>query len=313
MKWSVVVPSCRQEKLEYFKQAWSDLFTRYKVDFIVIHDGPKPVNVGDYGYTEYHWDDIPDWIPKRTDMIRSWGFYQAWKNGSDFTLSLDDDVTPEGDIFRAYTHAFSRSWPLENYLSVGGLTNSNLEMRGFPYKNRGKECVVQYGGWIGVPDLDAPTQILHPRNESWFSKGVVPIPKSVAVTTCAMNFAFRTKYTPMFFQFPLFEGRYNRFGDIWSGLVQKKVLDHLDKVMVVNGDASVRHERASDPFENLKKEAPGLPLNEDLFDSISVLRDSTVVSSYRSAMDSVIAYFKKIDPEYTKHLEKCVWEWLKFF
>src|SRR5207247_2762732 len=129
---------------------------------------------------------------------------------------------PQGDLFAAYEGHFARKYPLENYLHVGGMTSSGYEMRGFPYKNRGKEVVVQYGGWEGVPDLDGATQILTPVTDSWFSNAVLPVPKNTAVTTCAMNFAFKTKWTPIMFQFPLLEGRYNRFGDIWSGLVQKK-------------------------------------------------------------------------------------------
>jgi hypothetical protein len=248
-------------------------------------------------------------------MIRSWGFLQAFTAGSEFTLSLDDDVRPQGDLFEAYERGFNTTYPLSEYLDVGGFTTSALQMRGYPYKDRGKEVVVQYGGWSGVPDLDATTQINHPRHHTQFYTVRVPVPKYAPVTCCAMNFAFRTKWTPMMFQFPLYEGNYNRFGDIWSGLVQKSVLDALDRVMLINGEAGVLHERASDPFVNLQKEASGLPHNEDIWRAIHVpeSRGQTMISAYCDAVLTLADHFTELNPGYAKHLEECLYKWLSLF
>ncbi len=246
-------------------------------------------------------------------MIRSWGFLEAFKAGSEFTLSLDDDVEPMNDLFAAYERGFSRQYPLSEYLSVGGLTISKLEMRGFPYEGRGKEVAVQYGGWNGFPDLDATTQLLNPSPDSGFCVGILPVPKNVPATCCAMNFAFRTEYTPIMFQLPLYEGLYNRFGDIWSGLIQKRVLDWLDKVMLINGGAQVHHARASDPFVNLQKEAPGLPHNEVLWNELYCRDSKDMIGAYMEVMDCMVNYFSKHNDKYAKHLAETVHEWLSLF
>ncbi len=300
LKWSVVVPSNRPEKLLEFKQAWLGLFSKHNVNLIVVEDAEP-------------YEGIPEWIPRKTDMIRSWGFWKAFEAGSEFTLSLDDDVRPLVDVFHYYEYGFNHLFPLSEYLSVGSLTDSAVEMRGFPYKNRGKEVVVQYGGWAGVPDLDSVTQINHPRDDCSFLGTMLPVPLNVPVTCCAMNFAFRTEYTPIMFQLPLYEGEYNRFGDIWSGLIQKRVLDWIGKVMLINGSAGVLHQRASDPFVNLQKEAPGLPHNEVLWNELYCRQNKNMIGAYMEAMDCMIDYFSKHNDKYAKHLAETMYKWLKLF
>ena len=262
--WAVVVPSCRPDRLETFKRAWSPLFRRHNAVLYVVEDQPP-------------WDGIPDFIPKRTDMIRSWGFYQAWRDGHKYTLSLDDDVLPiHGiDIFQRYEDEFHKLHPFTSYLDVGSLTSCQLRMRGFPARE-GAPAIVQYGGWDGVPDLGGQTQIDFPVDNNRFERVVVPVPVGSATTCCAMNFAFRTEFTEIMWQLPLVGGLFNRWGDIWSGLVQKAVLDSTRAgVMLINGKASVLHERASDPFANRDKEAPGLDPNESVWGDFLALHRAT--------------------------------------
>lgn len=53
----------------------------------------------------------------------------------------------------------------------------------------------------------------------------------------------------------------DRFADIWLGIVSKRIIDE-NGWAVVTGYARVRHERASNVFKNLQKEALGIELNE---------------------------------------------------
>jgi len=293
MKWAVVVPTCRRDRYERFYDAWKHLFVQHSVSLFTVWDEPP-------------WEGIPDLIPRRTDMIRSWGFYRAWRDGATFTLSLDDDVAPITDVFAEYEHGFQGDWALTPYLSVGSLTNSSLEMRGFPYAGRRKQAVVQYGGWDGVLDLDAATQLTSRPGHHEFQPVCLPVPEGVPVTTCAMNFAFRTEHTPIMWQLPLLDGRYNRFGDIWSGLIQKRVLDSQGDVMLVNGRARVFHDRASDPFTNLEREAPGLRHNEGLWGSLRA-------GTFLQVTDSFASFFSGCDPMYALHFRRCRDRWLSLF
>lgn len=293
MKWAVVVPTCRPDRWEKFHGAWRHLFVKHSVSLITVWDQPP-------------WENIPGFIPRRTDMIRSWGFHQAWQQGATYTVSLDDDVTPLVDIFDLYERAFDRAWPCSPYLSTGAFTNTSLEMRGFPYSDRDAIATVQYGGWEGIPDLDAVTQLAIPPSHGKFDNVCLPVPAGVPVTTCAMNMAFRTEHTPIMWQLPLLDGRYNRFGDIWSGLIQKKVLDAKGAVMLVNGNAKVFHDRESDPFTNLEKEAVGLRHNEYMWDALEG-------NTFLEVTESMARYFDGCDPVYATHFRESRDSWLSLF
>lgn len=262
----------------------------------------------------YCWSHIPDFIPRKTDMIRSWAIFKAWKAGSTYTLSLDDDVLPEGDIFDEYERVFEAGAPCSQYLDVGALTSFQGQLRGFPFRDRERaEVAVQYGGWHGVLDYDAPTQLAGVRPDETFHPVVLPVPRGAAVTGCIMNCAWRTEYAPIMWQLPLLEGRFNRFGDIWSCLFQKRVLDALGKVMVINGKASVRHERASDPLANLEREAPGIPVNEKIWPYFGAVDWGGMIETYKIVTNGAKAYFSTHDMEYAEHFRMCRNEWLALF
>ena len=253
-------------------------------------------------------------------MIRSLGFFQAWTARSEFTLTLDDDVRPLPgvDIFAEYEKAFARGAYCSEYFSVGDLTTDGAALRGFPYRERGRAPVaVQYGGWHGVLDYDAAAQLVsRPESNHEFAPVCIPVPKGAPVTTCIMNAAFRTKYTPIMWQLPMIDGKYNRFGDIWSGLLQKKILDSFGRVMLINGAASVRHERASDPIANLEREAPGVRINESLWSHLGAFdyapETDRMGVAYR-ALINVFANHPDLDLEYANTLRYASHKWLELF
>ena len=299
----MVVPSNRPDRLKEFRRAWAPLFLEHEARvFTVLDEAP--------------WPGIPDWVPKRTDMIRSWGFIQAYREGSEYILSLDDDVAPYWgyDPFFEYRNDFDRVYPCSPYFSTGSLTDTGLEMRGFPYWNRDREVAVQYGGWVGVPDLDAATQIEHPVDDAEFLRCSVPVPRGVPTTCCAMNFAFKRDYTILMWQLPLLNGVFNRFGDIWSGLIQKRVLDSLGKVMLINGGASVSHSRASDPMVNMVKEEPGLPLNENIWTALREPVGTDIKDCFVQVTDDMASFFSsRVSSEHARWFTFCRDKWVAEF
>lgn len=308
--WAVVVPSNRTDRLREFIQAWREPFAEARAHLIVVWDGPDPpATVG----TVLAWGDIPEFIPRRTDMIRSAGIWEAWRRGYEFTASLDDDVLPTTDLFGEYEKAFNTPLPLSSHLDVGGLTSSGQRMRGFPYRARHCEVAIQYGGWAGTLDLDAATQLTTPTLDETFAPVVLPVPAGVPVTTCAMNMAWRRDMAPLMWQLPLHEGRYARMGDIWAGLIQKRVLDALGLVMVVNGRALVRHDRASDPFVNLEREAPGMGLNENMWLALTNPQAGSVSGAFRQVTDSLARYVSETNPKYAEHFTWARDQWLALF
>lgn len=290
--------------------AWRPLLQRHNATLIVVWDLPQAPSSCYTGGFEHCHLSIPDWIPRGTDMIRSWGFLQAWRAGAEFTLSLDDDVEPFGDPFYEYERVFRRGATVTEYLSVGALTSFGGPMRGHP-KADPRPVAVQYGGWHGILDYSAETQLAGVSEWEAFHPLVVPVPRGAAVTGCAMNMAFRTCHTPVMWQLPLYEGRYNRWGDIWSGLIQKRVFDALDEAVVVNGKASAYHDRASDPHANLAREAPGVPVNELLWENLSAvgIHSDPLKEAHRTAY----LHFLRHDPDYAREFLRVKEHWLACF
>lgn len=316
MRWAVVIPTNRPEKFREFYREWEQLFIEYSVHLVVVEDAETRSDLGIEldNFTHLCWSDVPDFIPRKTDMIRSWGFYKVWKEDlADCVLTLDDDVVPILNPFYEYEQGFKGSVCSE-FLSVGALTDSDVQMRGFPYKDRKvAEVAVQYGGWNGVLDYDAATQLSNPKGYQHFRKLVMPVPKGTAVTCCIMNCAFKVEYTPIMWQLTMLEGRYNRVGDIWSGLFIKKVLDSLGKVMLINGKAAIEHNRASDPYNSLQKEAPSVWLNDNLWDNLIANQSSDMLVVYEQVLQSAINFFGKHDKDYSEKLKEDGNKWLGLF
>lgn len=322
MAWSVVVPTNRPERFLTFLDAWHDEFRAHNVTLLVIQDLPEThpevaeaVRGSGLPFELHDWRSIPEFIPRKSDMIRSWGVYRASLRAAPYVLSLDDDVLPGVDVFGSYERVFDTGAPLSDYLDVGALTTSGKRMRGFPFRDRRLSRVgLQFGGWSGVLDYDACQQLSGVNDHEVFRPVVLTVPKGAAVTGCIMNAAWRKEFCPIVWQLPLYQGRFNRFGDIWAGLFAKKTLDALGVAVVVNGEASVRHERASDPLANLERELPGIAHNERLWDELyDVNADGDLLDVYVQVTDGVIDYFNDTDILYAAHFALCRDEWLDLY
>ncbi len=252
-KIAVVVPTVREEKLKEFLLAWSDLFLKHNVSLYIVRDGKKPtVNgeslksvMGKYSKLIYNFND----------GVRNLGFAKAYKDGADIIISLDDDVLPCGDTIQDHLDILNTKQPVSWINTV-----DDIYMRGFPYNVREEsEVVFSHGLWNGVYDMDASTQLVLGVQQPNHRK--MPIPKGILFPVCVMNVAFKAKVLPFYYQAPMFED-INRFADIWSGIEMKKAID-TNNWCAVSGYATVHHNRASNPFVNLVKEAKGVGMNEN--------------------------------------------------
>lgn len=323
-KWAVVVPTCRPDSFENFMQEWNSLFKKHNAKVFVVFDGDScPTYEGTHMCLDWSSENpVEDYsiFPVNTDMIRSLGFYHAWKEKPEYILSLDDDVYPiaDIDIFEEYEKVFNSKVSVSSYLGIHSLTTCPYELRGFPYHSRDGEVAVQYGGWAGVLDHDGVTALSEQnnlkRNEAFYPITMV-VPNGAAATCCAMNFAFKRKYTPLFYQLPLLGNAFNRFGDIWSGLFAKKILDAAGAAMVINGKASVAHLRKSNVFDNIAKESIGLKLNEELWDNLDLIGDfEDIKIAYLDIIDSASTYFYLSGyTEYSEGLSISAEKWISLF
>lgn len=269
---AVVVPTNRPERFSEFLTAWMPLFQKHRIHLWKVCDGDKPTAQGFRFYTDNPDTELPfgetgifsvkdvmgkysDLIYNHNDGVRNLGFAAAYNEGSDIIITLDDDTEPQGDTIQDHLDA------LNSKHSTSWVNTANeVYMRGFPYGVRDEaECVLSHGVWKGVADFDASTQLVLGSPELTYRR--MALPKGTLFPMCIMNVAFKRCMTPFMYQAPMF-GDINRFADIWGGIEAKKDID-INGWCAVTGYAMVKHERASNPFTNLVKEARGVGMNEN--------------------------------------------------
>lgn len=270
MNIAVVVPTCREEKWDEFMTAWTPLFKKHNITLWKVQDGNNPTVQGfrwieetesitgeQYSNTFRVLDVMgkeSNLIYNHNDGVRNLGFMKAFQDGADIIISLDDDVLPIGDTIQDHIDALNSRFPI-SWMN----TTDEIYMRGFPYNLREEaECVLSHGTWQGVADFDASTQLLLGTPKVTTRR--MPVPKGVLFPMCIMNVAFKRCMMPYMYQAPMF-GDINRFADIWSGIEAKKAIDEHNWC-AVTGYSEVQHNRASNPFTNLVKEARGVGMNE---------------------------------------------------
>ena len=292
MRAAIVVPTIRENNIISFMAAWGSEFVDHLV--IVVEDNPeRTFDISGSNVNHYCWADIESdlgrdsWIiPRRTDCVRSFGYYKAYASDVDMIVTLDDDCYPQSKGFlhehyeKLNNHAREDAW-----VSTG----HGLFPRGMPYHNlkRASECVINHGLWSGVPDFDAVTQLVNGRLNKDFGPLDQVIPKGSFFPMCGMNLAFKRKMAPgMYFLLMGRDWPFDRFGDIWCGLFVKKICDHLG-LAICSGEPRIEHQRASNVWTNLRKELPGYELNETLWQAIDsiVLTKLSVRECYRELAD----------------------------
>ncbi len=300
----VVVPSAREVSMRGFLDAWSEELAGATI--VVVEDSPEPsFAIGAANVRHLAWCDIDAelgeaaWIiPRGTGCIRSFGCWIAAQTNADMIVALDDDTRPDP----AHPGFLEAHWARLQTASDLAWTSTleSARPRGFPYftTERDAPVVLNHGLWSGVPDFDAPTQLVSSRvpiPTAWRDQ---TIPRGHYFPMCSMNLAWRREFTPaMYFLLMGPEYPFDRFGDIWGGVLAKRVADHL-RYAVNSGSPGVLHERASDVFTNLTKESRGLAVNETFWCAVDsvVLTSDTVSGAYAELADRLALDGEKFMP-----------------
>lgn len=279
MKIAVIVPTIRPESWEVFFDKWIDLFRKHKVELFKVDDSKEQAicyrmietNVhnsilfAECGLLAPDFERQPnkEWLFNKTDGCRNLGFYWAEQlTKPDVFITLDDDVYPIGDPIQDHINALNMQVS-PNWIS----TAQDWRVRGIPVFGEKWPVMLSHGVWAGVPDFDAPTQLLNPNvQDVAFNR--TNIPYGVLFPMCIMNVAFRRELLPWMYQSPMGQRLAefglptgDRFADIWSGVVAKLACD-LNQWGVVTGYSTIYHSRASNVFTNLRKESVFLEQNE---------------------------------------------------
>lgn len=200
----------------------------------------------------------PERYGYRNSSIRSAGVLAAYKAGCDFILTVDDDCRLPIDWAERHVKELSKSvHPFNNTMDCG------IKARGLPYTVKHIPVWLTHGLWDGVPDVDGATQTVmgaqYVRHADTWRRIYPYFPMS------GMNLGFRREAARYMYWAPQGAGwMYDRFEDIWMGLVVESIF-HAKNVAMMNGGACVYHSRASNPTINLRKEGYGHELNEWLW------------------------------------------------
>lgn len=291
---AIVVPTVRPESMAEWLCRWpgvQDVARLY-----VVEDGPTRTIDLPAGVNHYSWAEIDDdlcgdsWIiPRQTDCVRSYGYLAAHRDGADITITLDDDCYPlDGMSAEAFIAAHVARLTDAGRSDAWTSTMRTTKPRGVPYleTHRKPRCVLNHGMWNSVPDFDAVTQLASTRLAVGRKHNSFTLSRGQYFPMCGMNLAWSRDMTPaMWF---LLMGRnyeYDRFGDIWCGVFAKRIIDHLG-LAVKTGEPAIHHDRASNVWANLRKEAPGMEVNETLWRAVDsvVLTGTTVAACYLELM-----------------------------
>lgn len=316
---ALVIPTNSAPRLAEFLTAWSP----WPWDrIIVVQDGPEaaldiPDALADIAAERlecHSWAEIdaalddPSIISRQDSAIRSYGFWRAWQQDAEIVFTLDDDCFPltPGFVERHRDNLYrTPAWQS----SVPG-----MRVRGLPYRHQGilRDVQVSVGLWRGIPDVDAVTTLAAPA--ALPSIGEVHtrvMAPAQYFPMSGMNLAFRRDVACLMYFPPMGLGRpFRRFDDIWAGLVVQRICRHLG-MSITCGEPVVDHRRASDPFVNLAKEAPGIGVNETLWETIDAVE--LTAADPAGCMTELGTALAAMDDEYLSEWGRCVLGWIALF
>src|SRR5271166_154306 len=316
MRAVVVVPTARAASIADFLSAWEHELSEATV--LVVEDGPeRSFSVTGADVQHLAWCDIEQqlgdaaWIiPRGSGCVRSFGCWLASQMQADMIVALDDDTRPDPEHPGFLDGHWARLQSAEDPAWVSTLDHASP--RGMPYfaTTRESSVMLNHGLWNGVPDFDAATQLLAGRVEISAEWSDQTIPRGRYFPMCSMNIAWRPEFTAaLYFLLMGPDHPFDRFGDIWGGVLAKRVADHLE-FAVNSGSPCVIHERASNVFANLAKESRGLAVNETFWRAVDsvVLTAESVPAAYGQLADRL-----PLDQEEFVLLRRAMRTWAELF
>ncbi len=292
-QWAVVMPSIRTINLDYLA-AIPPQVKIIVVDDSNGSIEPNRENMEVYRYADYAavLGDQQDVIPRKTDTCRSFGFYMAWQQGFRYVVTLDDDCCTHPGFLAE--HAIVGQTRTVKSVACDPWYNTidNLELlhnepqpqngqseprrwyaRGVPYCYRTQPAaestfststgrvVCNMGMWLKVPDINGLDKLEHPMPDSiGVHDDLLAVARGTAFSLCIMNVAILGEALPAFYQLPMnipvADARLDRFGDIWSGYILKRLADVRGDLVTI-GQPAVTHTKAGNTLRETRVETYG--------------------------------------------------------
>ncbi|GIL64260.1 hypothetical protein Vafri_18261 [Volvox africanus] len=313
----IVIPTIRN--LDFLEE-WRPFFQPYHLIIIQDGDPTKRIYVPEgYDYELYNRNDIERilgdkaWaISFKDSACRCFGFMVSNKK---YIYTIDDDCfvakDPSGKPINVLEQHIKNLLTPSTPFFFNTLYDPYREgadfVRGYPFSLReGVPTATSHGLWMNIPDYDAPTQMVKPRERNKrYVDAVMTVPKGTLYPMCGMNLAFDRDLIGAAMYFGLMgEGQpIGRYDDMWAGWCTKVICDHLG-VGCKTGLPYVWHSKASNPFTNLRKEYKGIFWQEEIipfFQNLTLSKSSTNVEDcYLELADKVRKGLGHIDPYFSK-------------
>ena len=234
--------------------------------------------------------ELDDIIPYNTDNRRNVGYLVAYERGSDCLISMDDDNYPGDDDFMGGHARVGKTLRLPTVRSNSGWFNvcDMLEIedgqrvypRGYPYASRwvkdeayeideaeGK-IVVNAGLWLGDPDVDAVTRLNRPVNVLGLKRDILVLDPSTNCPFNTQNTAFHREILPAYYYVLMGESlgglKIDRYGDIWSSYLSRKVIDRMGGRVSFGTPLTIHRRHDHDLLKDLGQEYWGMMLTNSL-------------------------------------------------
>ncbi|NQZ56493.1 MAG: hypothetical protein HRT88_03350 [Lentisphaeraceae bacterium] len=294
-----------EESYTSFYNAWKKELST--VELIVVEDSSEiSFKINDQGVHHYSLAEVEAdlgvnkfIIPSGTPALNSYGAWKAYEKGAEFLVIVDEFCRPEREpFFATHVKALMRNSDQHAWFS----TLNNVKAKGAPFYNtkRSMPLMLNHGMWTENAVLDAASELAIKENSDEISFNEGDIPRGHYFSMSSINLSFRREMTPlMYFLLMGEEFPFQDYGDIWCGLISKKIMDHLNWACR-SGTPYVQNLREKNIWHRMRDEAVTLPLNESFWLKLDeiILCSNTVDGCYKQIIDTVETwghpYFKTL-------------------
>jgi len=229
-------------------------------------------------------------IPYNSDNRRNIGFLIAAEKNAQMIITIDDDNYVTNEDYYKYHDIVGKTVTLKTVSSSNGWFNpctllktnhgALIYPRGYPFSKRYNEkytyksttgkIVLNMGLWINDPDVDAVTHLANPIKIIRMKEKIdhIMLAPNTYSPINTQNTAFHRKILPCYYYILMgasIKGlKIDRYGDIWSGLFAKKVIDKMDDRITIGKPLTNHKRNTHDYLKDLKHELWGMILTEKL-------------------------------------------------
>ena len=285
-KVTCIVAINNEKTFRDFSEAWKDELKDVKL-MVIENNAGQTFECRTENTFHFSWVDIDRdlgknyWIiPRNISSILSYGCYKSSLD-SDIIILLDEKSKPGNPgVIKKHVDILRDNQEETAWTNV----LNNIKPRGVPFHNTKRKVplYMNHGMWTENAVLDAATELSLNQDSPEISCNSALIPRGHYFSMSSINLAIRSEIAPLMYfllmgeDYP-FEG----FGDIWAGVIAKKIMDHLN-MGCRSGEPFVKNYKETDIWKSLRAESNSLPVNESLWEKIdsAILTSTTPATCY---------------------------------